>query len=295
MDSRDAAKPWGDTPSSFAPPPRVAVAVPLRPTAATAIAWAGIASTLHRVQRGEGALLAVNVSLIAWHWPGLSWGVASIVVCVLTIGLMYALNDLYDAPTDANNPKKDRALIATYLEHRGASAAAIAVLKLFTIGFAYVTLGAQVAVAVVGAMVVNLVYSFWLKGVPVIDVVWCGVWGAVYAAIVSASVWVWAMVGLMTAICHLYQALDDRVSDAANAITTTAVRSPGLSTGVLAVLSVLLFAVLRAPLGDALALSAFTPLAIYFVSGSARTGWLLTKVYFGVVWLYLLEVAGAAG
>lgn len=294
MDSRDAAKPWGDAPPSFAPP-RAAVVVPLRSTAVSAIAWAGVASTLHRIQRGEGALLAVNLSLVAARWQDPASAIANVVVSVLTIALMYALNDLYDAPTDANNPKKDRALIATYLDHRAACAGAIAVAKVCTIGLAYVALGAQAAAAVVAAMIVNLVYSFWLKGVPVVDVVWCGVWGAAYAAIVSSSPWVWAMVGLMTAVCHLYQALDDRLADAANAITTTAVRSPGLSTAVLVALSILLFGVLRLPLGNAGALSAFTPLAIYFISGSARTGWLLTKLYFGVVWLYLLGVAGAAG
>ena len=37
---------------------------------------------------------------------------------VLAILVMYAFNDLYDAPVDWNNPKKDRALIATWIEHR---------------------------------------------------------------------------------------------------------------------------------------------------------------------------------
>ena len=40
------------------------------------------------------------------------------------------------------------------------------------------------------------------------------------------------LIGLMTAVCHLYQALDDRTADAANAITTTAVRSIARMVGV---------------------------------------------------------------
>jgi 4-hydroxybenzoate polyprenyltransferase len=136
--------------------------------------------------------------------------------------------------------------------------------------------------AVMGA---NVLYSILLKGVPVADVIWCGLWGALYAVIVTASPVLWVLVGLMTAICHLYQALDDRIADAANAITTTAVRSRTLSTAVLSVLSVLLCAVLRAPLGDVWALSAFVPLAIYFV----------TKAYFAVMWLSVLGLIRATG
>jgi hypothetical protein len=99
----------------------------------------------------------------------------------------------------------------------------------------------------------------------------------------------------MTAICHLFQAVDDRVPDASNGIRTTAVRSPALARNVLVVLSLLLFLVLRAPLGTASALTAFTPLAIFFLVGSPATGWLLAKAYFGFMWLCVLGITGAAG
>jgi 4-hydroxybenzoate polyprenyltransferase len=262
---------------------------------AQALVWAGFASTLHRIQRGEGALLAINLSLAASQGLGDLRVLAGALVSVLTIGLMYALNDLYDAPLDWNNPKKDRALIATYVAHRRVGALAIVVLKVATLALASAALGGRATAAVAGVMVVNLVYSTRLKGVPVIDVAWCGLWGVLYTAIVTASPSLLVVVGLMTAVCHLYQALDDRDADAENAIVTTAVRSAGLSRNVLAALSVLLFVALRGPLGDLWAASALTPLAVFFVAPSAHTGWLLTKVYFGIVWLYLLGVAGAAG
>jgi hypothetical protein len=103
------------------------------------------------------------------------------------------------------------------------------------------------------------------------------------------------LVGLMTAVCHLYQTLDDRVSDAANHIVTTAVRSATLSRNVLAALSLLLFFALRPWLGDLWALSAFIPLALYFASPSAQAGWLLSKVYFGITWLAVLEIGHTVG
>jgi 4-hydroxybenzoate polyprenyltransferase len=288
MLSRDAAERWGDTP----PAPPVMLAT--RSSAAAALLWAGIASTLHRVRRGEGALPAVNFSLVA-SGAGQPDGLASVLLSVLAIGVMYAFNDLWDAPGDVSNPKKDAAVVSTYLAHRRPAAVALLVLHLLTLVLAAVMLGPRATAAVAGVMVVNLVYSTRLKGVPVVDVAWCGLWGALYAGIVESSPWLLGLVGLMTAVCHLYQALDDRVTDAANAITTTAVRSAALSRNVLAVLCLLLVVGLRPMLGAAWASSAFLPLAIYFACDRPHVGWLLTKVYFGVVWLFVLGIARAAG
>ncbi len=294
MYSRDTAKPWGDAQEPFAA--ATAGALPSAPShPAAGLWWAGVASTLHRVRRGEGALLAVNLSLIAALAPPLARGVAEAVVSVLVLGLMYALNDLWDAPADVTNPKKDRSLVATYLAQRSLGGAAIVTLKLLTCAFAFATLGPRAALLVAAVMVVNVVYSTVLKGVPVLDVVWCGLWGALYAAIVTPSPRLIAVVALMTAVCHLYQTLDDRVSDAANGITTTAVRSPALSGAVLGILSLLVVLALRGPLGGAWAVTGLTPLALWAVAGNPITGWLLTKAYFAVVWLSLLGLTHATG
>jgi 4-hydroxybenzoate polyprenyltransferase len=256
--------------------------------AAGALLWAGAASTLHRLRLGEGALLAINLSLIVVHGASLPRMLAPALVSVLVLGLMYAFNDFYDAPSDAHNPKKDRVLIATYLAHRRESGGVIIALTLLAPALAWALVGLPAAGAVAGVLLVNVVYSTRLKGVPVIDVGWCGLWGALYAAIVGAPLSVLLVVGLMTAVCHLYQTLDDRVADAASGITTTAVRSVVLSRGVLVTLAVLLGLALRAPLGPVWSLSALTPLALMVVAGTPRTGWLLTKAYFGVLWLFLL-------
>jgi 4-hydroxybenzoate polyprenyltransferase len=294
MDSGDAPNRWG-APHSLAATPAALGAPSLVTGTVAAITWAGAASTLHRIRRGEGALLAINLSLVAFLGTGRPDGLATALVSMLAIGAMYAFNDLYDAPTDANNPKKDRALIATYLEHRRVCALAIIGVTVGSIAFAGTMLGTRACVAVAGTMVANVVYSMALKGVPVVDVAWCGLWGALYAAIATASPSLLVLVALMTAVCHLYQALDDRVADAANAIVTTAVRSPTLSRNVLVVLCGGLFVALRAPLGAAWALTAFAPLGLFWACRDPRAGWLLTKLYFGIVWLYVLEMGRAAG
>jgi 4-hydroxybenzoate polyprenyltransferase len=266
--------------------------VATRSGVAGALLWAGLASTLHRMRRGEGALIAINLSLIALHGES---PVVLTLISLLTMILMYAFNDLYDAPIDWENPKKDRSVIATYVEHRRAATVLLIALKIVTLLIALVALGPMAAAAVAGAMLVNVIYSAVFKGMPVVDVAWCGVWGAVYAAIVGAPVMLLVVVGLMTAICHLYQALDDRVSDAKVGITTTAVRSRTLSGAVLLSLSILMAAVLAGPFGPAAALTAFIPLALFFLMATARSGWLLTKVYFAAMWLALLGMPGATG
>jgi 4-hydroxybenzoate polyprenyltransferase len=262
------------------------------PATASTLTRAFSASTLNRIYRGEGGLLAINLSWIAWETGGTAAGIVPAIVSILAMVAMYALNDLYDAPMDARNPKKDPALVGSYLQHQRAATMALLGMKLGTLALAWLALGPRAALAVGGVMVVNLVYSVVLKGVPVIDVIWCGLWGAAYAAIVTAAPLPLALVGVMTGVCHLYQALDDRVADAANAITTTAVRSMSLSRIVLVALSIALGAVLLPLLGPIWAASAAVPLAIYAATPTAHTGWLLTKVYFGIVWLSVLGSLG---
>lgn len=258
------------------------------------VLWAGLDSTLHRLRRGEGALLAINLSLIVQAGGDFSRSLAQALVSLLTLIALYAFNDFWDAPTDASNPRKDRALVTAYLEYRRLSLAAIATLKLLALALALSTLGAKAAGFVAAVLVVNVLYSTILKGVPVIDVVVCGLWGALYAGIVDPTLVNLVLIALMTAICHMYQALGDRAADAANGVITTAVRSTMLSTVILFGLSFLFFMVSRDQLGGVLALTAFAP-ALFCLVVEPHTGWLLSKVYFGLVWLYVLGFFHAVG
>src|SRR2546427_9239400 len=79
----EAAKPWGYAPQSVAATARTVVVLPMPSQTVVALLWAGVASTLHRVRRGEGALLAVNLSLIACQGLGGSRGLAIALVSVL--------------------------------------------------------------------------------------------------------------------------------------------------------------------------------------------------------------------
>ena len=292
MPAPGAAQQERSLPPRFASSTTTVPYVAVRPTAVAAVSWAVVASTWQRIRRGEGALLAINFSLIAHGATDVGRAVLQALVSTLAMLAMYAFNDLYDAPDDWKNPKKDRALIATWIEHRQVGIAATFFVKLAAVALA-LALGPLAAAAVAAVLIVNVAYSTVLKGVPVADVAVVWLWGALYAAIVSPSTSVLVLVGVMTGICHLFQVLDDREADAANGIVTTAVCSAALSRNVLTVFSALLFLALRSPLGVVGATTAFTPLVMFFAVGSASHAWLLTKVYFAVMWLYVLRASGA--
>jgi 4-hydroxybenzoate polyprenyltransferase len=290
-----AAKRWvaGD-PTVEAPATPVALDAAAAPVAVR-LARAVAASLVHRVARGEGALLAIDLSILAVAALPAGVALASAAVCVLALTAMYAVNDLCDARDDLRNPKKDQEIVATYLEHRAAATMTCVALHLGTILLA-ATFDTRAALAAGSVMLANLVYSLRFKGVPVVDVAWCGLWGTLYAAIVTSDAQLLVTVGAMTAICHLYQTLDDLGSDAASGITTTAVRSRTLSIAVLAAACAALVLALRGPLGAGWALAVATPpLAFLLLGVRPLTGWLLTKGLFAAVWLVLLRLADAAG
>src|SRR5262249_23964589 len=176
-------------------------------------------------------------------------------------------------PVDWNNPKKDHRLIATWMQHRRVGVLVTFALKLATLALALVTLGPTPAAALAAVMIVNVVYSTMAMGMPVADILAVAAWGALYAAIVDRSPLVVVVVGLMTAICHVFQVVDDREPDAANGIRTTAVRSAGLSRAVMIALTVVLVAAVLRPLGPLGACTALTPLAVFLLVRDAGVGW----------------------
>jgi 4-hydroxybenzoate polyprenyltransferase len=255
------------------------------------IAWAMAASTYHRIWLGEGVLIAINVSILFYRAVGLGELIAGTIVSVLALGVMYAFNDVYDAVSDRHNPKKDQRQVSVYIDHRRTCYRIIFGATIAIVALAWVLIGPASAVATATVLAVNVIYSTALKGVPIVDVAWCGIWGAAFAAVVLPPADLMILVGLMTAVCHLYQALGDRLADAQNRITTTAVFSSRASATVLFVLSAMIGVLLRGPLGDLLALTALIPFALFFLLRNSHLAWILTKLYYGVVWLSVLGQA----
>ena len=257
--------------------------------------WAIAAPTVLRLRLGEGVLFPLNCSILWYQMRPFGDALAAAVVSLLALVAMYAFNDLYDAADDRHNPRKDQQLVRFYLDHASLTYALAGTLHMLTIILAAFTLGRVVALSVTAVLAVNLVYSVVLKGVPLVDVLWCGIWGATYASIASSTGSLIVTAGLMTAVCHLYQAEGDRISDAASGITTTAVFSRALSYGLLFALSAGLALILRsAHLGPA-ALMAFVPFGLFLLVPNSRVGWMLTKMSYIPIWLMALEQTRAIG
>ena len=91
------------------------------------------------------------------------------VLLCLASGLVYIINDLVDLPHDRQHPvKRKRPIASEKLSVRSARAAA-AVLAALTLAGS-LALDLRFALIVAVYVVSNLLYSFWLKHIPIIDV-----------------------------------------------------------------------------------------------------------------------------
>jgi 4-hydroxybenzoate polyprenyltransferase len=197
---------------------------------------------------------------------------------------MYALNDLTDARRDLDNPRKDHALARDLSTYRASFAALLSAGHALAIAAAFAFAGARCGTATIAVFAVNALYSRFFKGIPILDVVVVGLWGAAYAAIVAPLPLV-VPVGAMTAACHVFQATGDRDADLRAGVTTTAA-SPRLALLALAISSAALVFGLRA-LGW-LALAGALPLVAGLVLRGSRSSWTASKIAFGAVWILLL-------
>jgi hypothetical protein len=173
--------------------------------------------------------------------------------------------------------------------HRGRLLGILKIEKVGVVLAALALLGARSAGVVAALFLVNLSYSAILKGKAGLDVIWVGLWGALYAMVPGAvPLDLVLLVGVMTSICHIFQILRDRSADDTNQIQTSAVASRWLPFAQLAVGCTAMAAVLWAVLGPLAAASAFAPLLLRLTLASNQTAWLVSKAYYGVVWLLAL-------
>ena len=257
------------------------------------VANALVAPLHQRVRRGEGGLFLVNAALaLQWHPVGEGLGLAAISLgCLLAL---YLFNDVVDARDDQHNPKKNRFLAAMYSRNRSTFFGVWVLLTGLVIAPA-AWLDARAAAAVLAVTLVNVTYSLLCKKVPLLDVVWVGLWGGVYASIVTSSpAWI-LMVAAMTAVCQIYQTCEDRGADARNGVATSAtLAAPVLSLLQAGLAGVLVVTAWSVESGTAAV--AFAGLFAYWLAwrDQPRTPWILAKAHFSVVCAYLL-LRGSGG
>lgn len=242
---------------------------------------------VERFRRGEGALLVVNAAIVVSRGLGALESALALLISFVVLASLYSYNDLHDAEEDLRNPKKNPRLVAAFLEGRREFARFLLGLQGVAAGLAWAGLGGLAAAAVLAVCAVNALYSNHLKGVPLADVAIVGLWGAFYSGIVAADWRICVLVGVMTAICHVYQILGDREVDELNRVRTTAVLSVPVTTTVLAGLCAILFVALLPSLG-VWSLSALAPLGLDLALGGTAAAWMLSRLYFGLTLVAVL-------
>lgn len=243
-----------------------------------------------RILRREGALLAVNAALVFALRPPLIDTLGYLVLSTLVLSAAYAVNDWKDCEADRRNPKKNQRLVEALVQSQRAFGLWLIALHAALVSAAWLWLGRPSALAVVVMLAVNAAYSQWLKGMPVVDVIIVGVWGAAYTAIVPASWRVYLFIGVMTALMHVFQIQGDRDVDAANRVSTSVVRLPRIVVPIMfAVCGILLAWGLSGPLGPVWAATGFLPLALRLVIRHTETAWTACRLYCGVALVALLS------
>lgn len=256
----------------------------------SALVWVNVRPLANRLGRGEGLLLAVNVSIVLFAGSDAATLFLQALVSTVVLALLYALNDVYDCRRDLNDTAKDQALARFAVANRAQLLRVLMLEKVLVVLAALALLGPRSAAAVAGIFLVNLAYSAALKGKAGLDVLWVGLWGALYALVpgVRLPVSVVLLVAVMTSICHVFQILRDREADVVNHIQTSAVASrwlPWLQLGLACAAMAAILGVYLGPLG---AVSAFAPLVLGLTVPSNQTAWLVSKGYYAVVWLLVL-------
>jgi 4-hydroxybenzoate polyprenyltransferase len=119
----------------------------------------------------------------------------------------------------------------------------------------------------------------------VLDVLVVGAWGAAYSWLVGPTTAA-LVVGAMTAVSHVFQAIGDRGADLRTGVQTSAARSTTTYT-----MLCLSSAVLCSGFWPSLrffALLGLAPLILALVLPSSYRAWLLSKLVFGGLFLALL-------
>jgi len=246
---------------------------------------------LHRLTRGEGLLLVVNASLILVARPDLPTGLAQIAISAAVLTVLYFYNDVHDCREDVNDPGKSRAFVTYCVEHRAGLYRLLAIEHGLVLLAAWLLLGQRSALAVAAVFAVNVAYSNFFKRIPVVDVPFVFLWGALYAMVPGTftPLAVVAMVGVMTSICHVFQISRDLEVDTVNHVRTSAGVAAWLPEAQLIACSAAMAGLLYALLGAAAAASAAIPLLLRWVLPN-QPAWLLSKAYYAVVWLLVLGV-----
>lgn len=248
---------------------------------------------IYRLRRREANNLAATISLlIAFGFPW--WEL--LLRAAFAVGLnayVYLMNDVFDIALDLGSASKDRGKVRFLAEHRSSALAALCVTGALLLGVALAHSVFLTAVFAVNAVLI-VVYSGWLKRLPVVDVLAMVAWGATMTlvGVDPARALAWKLVGLLALLSGCYeviQVIRDEPGDRDSGLLTTAVllgpdRAAWLFRGLALASAVLGVSLIGSWIPAALAVAVVLPLS----PQRAERSWDRARLLFGAVWLGLL-------
>ena len=242
-----------------------------------------------RLKRQEGALLGIVASILFFMGADSHELFFKAGLALITLSTLYFFNDLTDCIEDQNNPRKDHDYINTLVENRRFYWACLILQKSIVLGLALYS-SPKLALVVISIFFINSAYSLKIKGIPYLDVIWVGLWGAGITAMAGLEqpIASFVLVGIMTAISHIYQVRLDVAVDTAHNVKTSAVSSHRTTEVQIMGLCVGLAVILSQTHIPWLTLTVFTPWILGKYLNSNRA-WVLARYYFGIIWLCYLE------
>lgn len=245
-------------------------------------------SLISRFRKGEGALLFLTLYLSWLNYRSVGMLLQHGVAGFLALSLMYALNDIHDAPLDVRDPRRANPWVSLLVRRQTEAYLVHACEVLLLLAWLYLFSGVNAPLIITFG--VSAFYSLWAKGRPGFDIAAVFMWGPgfIYSFVPAAATLLLVNAGFMLAMSHTFQMYRDLLVDSANGITTTAVYGRKLSAGIFvfcAFASVSCFFMLGELIPASLALvAAILPLFIRF----SMRSWLLAKVFQAFAWLALM-------
>jgi 4-hydroxybenzoate polyprenyltransferase len=258
--------------------------------AAARIAWQ---AAVYRVKKREANNLLTTFSLmLALGLPAGEIALRTLIAALLNV-YIYLMNDYFDVEIDLASSKKDLEKTRFLADHRGA-----ALVALLALGSVLLAISGWHSLFMVGVLFANtaivLVYSAWLKRIPVVDLFLMSLWGASMAAVgvPPERPQAWALVGLLALLCSSFeviQVIRDEADDREAGIVTTAVLlGSGRTAWVFRTIVGLSAAYGLLVVGSWLSLGFLLGALLPLQQERAARSWDLARLLFGAVWVGIL-------
>lgn len=246
----------------------------------------------YRLRMREANNLAVSASMmVAFAMPWSDVAYRGLYALVLNV-YVYLMNDYFDIDVDLASPGKNQRKTQYMADHRGAALGALVGLGAALLGAALLHSWLLV-VAFASNTVVILVYSAWLKRVPIADLVLMAIAGGTMTMVgLPGRPLGWTLIGLLALICasfEVIQVIRDEPADREKDVRTTAVllgarRAGWIYRGLMVVAAGYGFLVVGSPVALVLLLAVPLPMT----PQKAARSWDLVRVVAGSVWAALL-------